>query len=93
MVLRTRIRISDQYLQFCQSTNLRGFSPMVQYSGSINLEINKSTAKKIRFKKISVSPILKFCQSTNLRCFPPMVQYSGSVNLEINKSTAKKIRL
>ena len=29
-----------KFLQFCQSTNLRGFSPMVQYSGSVHLEIN-----------------------------------------------------
>ena len=44
-------------LQFCQSTNLRGFSPMVQYSGSVHLEINKSTAKKSSFGIFSVSPI------------------------------------
>ena len=35
-------------LEFCQSTNLRGFSPMVQFSGSVILEINNSTAKKIQ---------------------------------------------
>ena len=66
------------------------FSPMVQYSGSIHLEINNLTAKKSSFKKFLVSPIFKFCQSTNLCEFSSMVQYSGSVCLEIKKSIAKK---
>ena len=54
-------------LQFCQSTTLRGFSPMVQYLGSVHLEINKSTAKKSIFKNFSVcpiSPILSIYKST-----------------------------
>ena len=71
-------------LQFCQITNLRGFSPMVQYSGSVLLEINKSTAKQSVFKIFQCVQFLQFCQSTNLRGYSPMVQYSGSVHLEIN---------
>ena len=66
---------------------------MVQFSGSVNLEINNSTAKKSSFKNFSVSSILEFCQSTNQRGFSPIVQYSVYVHLEINskKNPALKI--
>ena len=80
-------------LKFYQSMNLLGFSPMVQYAGSLHLEINKSTAKNPALKIFQCVKFLQFCQSTNLRGFSPMVQFSGSVNLEINNSTAKEIQI
>ena len=69
-------------LQFCQSPNLRGFSPMVRYSGSVHLEINKTTLKNPAIKIFQCVQFLQFGQSTNLRGFSPMVQYSGPIHLK-----------
>ena len=72
-------------LQFCQSTNLWSFSPMVQYSVYVHFLLTLQKFQCVQF--------LQFCQSTNLRGFSPMVQFSGSVHLDINNSTGEKIQL
>ena len=57
-----------KFLQFCQSTNLHGFSPMVQYSGSVHLEIKELTAKK--------NPPLKFLSFSNFSNFVNLQFYT-----------------
>ena len=77
-----------QFLQFCQSTNLRGFSPMVQFSGSVNLEINNSTAKKNPALKIF--QCLQFWNFVNLRIYAVFHLWYNIQDMYIWKSTAKK---
>ena len=60
---------------------------MVQYSGSVLLEINKSTAKKSVFKNFSVctiSPILSIYESTRFFTYSTIVRICPFGNKQIN---------
>ena len=83
-------------LQFCQSTNLRGFSPMVQYSGSVLFEINKSTAKKSVFKNFSVcsiSPILSIYESSWLFTYCTIFRICSFGNQLINSKKNQALKI
>ena len=93
MLWASNCSITESLLELIQQVRqgLAGApSPMVQYSGSVVLEINKLTAKKYPTLKIFHFPqFLQFCQSTILHSFSPMIQYLEFVYLEIKRSTAK----
>ena len=74
--------------QLCQSTTLRGFSPMVQYSGSVYLEINKSTAKKSSFRKIF--SFSNFSNFVNLRFYTFFYLWYNIQHLYILKKTNRQ---
>ena len=69
-------------LQLCQSTNLRGFSPMVQYAGYVHLEINSKKNPALK-----IFHCLQFSNFVNLRIYAVFPLWYNIQDLYIWKST------